>query len=221
VALASVGVQTPAAVTVRLARLASDLRVPVAASVLADVLRQPDLPPETRVELEELRVSLADDPIPDDESEPPPIAEPEIDLAVGRDHRLQIMEAVPTAFDTEVLTVSVNGTARRMAMSQIEAIAVAGVKNAHGRQVLVGDLMLDAPWSDREALRVVRILSTAFDPRGLVESDDALEAFRILLADMIDSSGGAPLPDPDSARGRPFKSFGSLADYQREVLGVA
>jgi hypothetical protein len=133
---------------------------------------------------------------------------------------LQVMEAVPTELLDDVLTINVNGTSRRMALDKVEAVAVGGVKE-EGRNLLVVDLMLDAPWSDREALRVVRLLSTAFDPRSLVDGPDALEAFRILLADLIDSSGAAPLPDPDSARGRPFKSFPSLDHYQREVLGVA
>ncbi len=46
-------------------------------------------------------------------------------------------------------------------------------------------------------------------------------AFQSLLDEMIGKSEAVPLPDPESARGRPFRSFNSLDEYQREVLGVA
>lgn len=82
------------------------------------------------------------------------------------------------------------------------------------------DLMLDAPWGDRAALRVVRLTSDSFDPRRLVGGEDSLQAFRKLLARLLELSDAVPLPDPDSARGNPFRSFPSIDAYEREVLGV-
>jgi membrane associated rhomboid family serine protease len=213
--------QTPTGIRVRLARLACSLGVTGAAAMVDEVLTAPDLPPEARAELDDLRSTLPDDaPLPE-EPEPDPGSGVALDLAVETEHTLQVMQAVPTSFEDEVLTIEVGGASRRMSLNQVEAVAVGGVNGENGRRVLVVDLMLDPPWSDREALRVVRILSTAFDPRGLAEGADAMEAFRTLLHEIIETSGAAPLPDPESARGRPFKSFPSLDHYQREVLGVA
>jgi len=219
--LQSVGSATPVGVRVRLARLATDLGVSAASSLVDDALARSDLPPDARAELEELRSTLPEDHPQMAKPAPSPVPVQAVDLSLGRDHTLHVMEAVPTALEDEVLTIDVNGTTRRMAMDQVEAVAVGGVTREGGRQFLVVDLMLDAPWSDRDVLRVVRFLSTGFDPRRLAAGADALEAFRTLLDEMIGLSGAVALPDPESARGRPFRSFGSMDEYEREVLGVA
>ncbi|MEJ2190327.1 MAG: hypothetical protein P8Y93_13140 [Acidobacteriota bacterium] len=88
------------------------------------------------------------------------------------------------------------------------------------KPVVVVDLLLDSPWGDRETLRIVRLTSDSFDPRGLVGGDDAMAAFRTLLDHLLKVSEAVPLPDPDAARGRPFRSFPSFEAYHREVLGV-
>jgi len=66
----------------------------------------------------------------------------------------------------------------------------------------------------------VRLTSDTFDPRAIVGGDDAMGALQTLLDQILRISDAVPLPDPDAARGRPFRSFGSLEEYQREVLGV-
>jgi hypothetical protein len=178
IALQRVTEETPVGVRVRLARLAAELNVSGASTLVQDVLTRADLPPEARTEMEALVASLPDDAPLEEEPEPglAPEGADELDLDVGTEHTLQVMEAVPTELLDDVLTINVNGTSRRMALDKVEAVAVGGVKE-EGRNLLVVDLMLDAPWSDREALRVVRLLSTAFDPRTLVDGPDALEAF--------------------------------------------
>ena len=57
-------------------------------------------------------------------------------------------------------------------------------------------------------------------PRAFFPGDDALLAFRSMLCHLLDISLAAPLPDWEAARGQPFRSFQSLADYERKVLGV-
>jgi hypothetical protein len=213
--------ETPTMVVMRLARVASELRMPAAVDLL-DRLSRRDLDPEAEVELERIRSELdLMEPVPQHVEEGSEGAELQPIAFDVRDHSLQVMEAVPTALDERTLTITIRGTSRRMSLSQIEAVSVAGVPGENGRPALVVDLMLDPPWSDRRDLRVIRFRSNDFDPRALVSADDALGAFKKLLDELIGCSGAAPLPDPESARGRPFKSFDSLEQYQREVLGVA
>jgi membrane associated rhomboid family serine protease len=213
--------ETPTMVVMRLARVASELRMPAAVD-LVGLLSRRDLAPEAEAELDRIRSELdVMEPVPQQPDEETDGAELQPLALDVREHSLQVMEAVPKQLDDRFLTIEINGTSRRMSLSQIEAVAVAGVPGENGRSMLVVDLMLDAPWSDREDLRVVRLLSTGFDPRSLVPGDDAMGAFKRLLDQLIGLSGGAPLPDPESARGRPFKAFDSLDHYQREVLGVA
>ena len=214
----SIGAATPEGVAFRWVRLASSLGLPTA-SVVDHLLLHADLPSDAREELHTLRRQPAESIQPDQpaaEEAAAPVAVPLAD-----DHDLQIMEATPESFDGHTLNIRVKGEVRRLVLERVEAVGVGGVRMDGGRQVLVVDLMLDAPWSDRHSLRIVRLMSTGFDPRKLAGGDSPMEAFRSLLGQMIDMSGAAALPDPESARGRPFRSFGSLDEYQREVLGVA
>ncbi len=213
---------TPAAVLVRLARIAATLGMSSAPALVDQAFGHPDLLPEAVDELQRLREGFAGLDLAEPESVEEPVAPDVMTISVSdQAHVLQVMEAVPTKLEGETLMIEVGGQARRMSLNQVEAVAVAGIRGEGGRQLLVVDLMLDAPWSDRESLRVVRMLSTAFDPRSLVEEGDAMDAFKKLLDDLIGFSDAAPLPDPESARGRPFRTFESLEGYQREVLGVA
>jgi len=47
-----------------------------------------------------------------------------------------------------------------------------------------------------------------------------MTAFQRFLDRILTVSEAVPLPDPQAARGQPFRSFGSLEEYQREVLNV-
>lgn len=221
-ALGQLAPDTPAVVLARLVRVAADVGMPSAPMLVEKTLACPDLPAEAADELERLRDRYhALTPAEDDDGMSAATADIEPISVSSTAHTLQVMEAVPTDLQGETLTLDVKGTPRRMSLTQVDAVAVAGFRNGSGRQVLVVDLMLDAPWSDRDALRVVRLLSSAFDPRTLIQADNAIDAFRRLVDELIKHSDAAPLPDPESARGRPFRSFESLHDYQCQVLGVA
>jgi hypothetical protein len=216
--------ETSTVVVLRLARIAAGLRLPAAAE-LVGILDRRELDMEVETELERVRSEVVSMDLSVEPSAGEPTAEPvepvEPVPVAELAHSLQVMEAVPRSLDEATLTLEIDGVSRRMSLSQVEAVAVAGVQGPDGRSTLVVDLMLDAPWSDREKLRVIRLLSNRFDPRSLVPADDAMAAFKKLLESLIAISGAAPLPDPDSACGRPFRSFDSLAHYQRDVLGVA
>ena len=45
--------------------------------------------------------------------------------------------------------------------------------------------------------------------------------FQKLLERILEISEAVPLPDPDAARGKPFKSFSTIDAYQTEVLNIA
>jgi membrane associated rhomboid family serine protease len=214
-ALRTVGPGTPIGPLVRLARSAGEAASPTAAPLARAALSRPDLPAEARPELAAI---AACEPAPQ-EAEPPAAPREGPLEAAAVAHRLQVVTAVPQALEDNNLVVLVDGATRRLSLPRIEAIAVGGIARPEKRPVVVVDLMLDAPWSDRRDLRVVRLLSTDFDPRSLSSGSDAQEAFRAFLARMADLSAAALLPDPDGARGRPFRTFASLEEFERMVLG--
>jgi hypothetical protein len=87
--------------------------------------------------------------------------------------------------------------------------------------VILVDLVLNWMTTANEKLRVVRLRTDQFDPRGLAPGvDSPAEALRRFLARLIERAGATPLPDVPSAQGRPFATFPSLVDYQRTVLLV-
>jgi hypothetical protein len=47
------------------------------------------------------------------------------------------------------------------------------------------------------------------------------EALRLVAALVLERSGATPLPDAEGARGRPFRVYADVADYEREVLQIA
>lgn len=216
-----VGAETAIGPLIRLVRAAQSLGAPATAALAAVALAREDLPPELRNEVAEIAGSAPEPPpTPPAEETEPRLADEPVEVAVV-EHGLQIMEAVPQSLDGKALVISVNGSSRRLGLGQIQAVAVAGVSRDGKRPVVVVDLMLDAPWSDRRNLRVIRLLSTGFDPRALAGGDNPHESFRAFLDQILDASGAAPLPDPEAARGRPFKTYGSLDDYHHRVLGVS
>jgi membrane associated rhomboid family serine protease len=216
-ALRSVGAGTPIGPLVRLARTAVQAGAPAAASFAREALSRPDLPADVRPELAAIAAAAA---TPTAAAGPTgsPVARLGSPAVV---HRLQVVAAVPQALEEDNLVIQVEGATRRLSLARIEAIAVGGVARSEKRPVVVVDLMLDAPGSDRRELRVVRLRSTDFDPRALAPGPDAAEAFRAFLGRIIELSGAAMLPDPDGARGRPFQTFASLPEYERAVLGVS
>jgi membrane associated rhomboid family serine protease len=214
-----VGSETAIGPLIRLLRTADSVSAPATAALAREALGRDDTPLELRADLEAIASTATEPPI--DRTRHPDAGEPEEPAeVVAVEHGLQVMEAVPRSLDGSTLMISVNGASRRLSLRQVQAVAVAGVARAGKRPVVIVDLMLDAPWSDRQDLRVVRLLSTGFDPRSLVSGNDVQEAFRALLAEILELSGAAPLPDPDAARGRPFKTYGSLTEYHHRVLGV-
>jgi len=136
-------------------------------------------------------------------------------------HTLRIVEAVPVRLDASGLVVEAAGGRRRVGYDGIQALAVAGIRDGEHSYIVV-DLLLDGPWTDAAALRVVRLKSSAFDPRKLAgDFEDPAAALRAVLDDLLRATEAVPLPDPQAAVGRPFAVFSSIEAYEREVLSAA
>jgi len=106
-------------------------------------------------------------------------------------------------------------------LSTVEAVAAAGVRGLATRPVVVIDLLLNWTEVEERPLQLLRWRSDHFDPAALrPEVGAGLQAFRGLLDALLEETGAVALPDPASARGRPFQVFESLEAYEREVLSL-
>jgi len=222
--------RTAPGVLTRLARVGAAVGASSAGYYASLALENPEIPPETRKDLEVIAArmiegsgqpaevasagQLSEDGGATTESSEQPLRVKKVE------HVLDIMEAIPRAWDSaRILRVEINGKKHKLRVDQVEAIAVGGIKSPGGAPYLLIDLMLDGPWSDRRKLRVIRIRSSSFDPMSLVEGENTMEAFRRLLMELLKCSEATPLPDPDSAVGKPFRRFGSIEEFEMEILG--
>ena len=135
-------------------------------------------------------------------------------------HAIQTMPGIPRKLDGDSIQIEVNGELRKLALNTIQAVAAVGIVRSGQKPVVLVDLLLDSPWDNRKNLRAVRLMSNSFDPRPLVGVEEALPAFQKFLIHVLEVSEAVPLPDPDSARGQPFRSFPSITAYQQEVLNA-
>jgi membrane associated rhomboid family serine protease len=213
---------TPPMVLARLARVGAKVGGGDVVGCAERALESDTLPDEMRADLEAIvNKAQALPPASGDATQAQPDSPTGSgDISGPVQHRLKVMDAVPEAWDNQKLTITVKGASRRMSMAQVQAIGVAGIAAAGGPPYVVVDLLLDAPWSDREALRVVRLRSNTFDPKTLIPTDDPQTSFRAVIESLLHVSGAVPLPDPEAVLGRPFRRFASIAEYEAEVLGV-
>lgn len=215
----------PGGALARLARTAALLAAPSSPRLLAAALASPDLPPDAHAELLRLQPPAA---VGREPGSPPDAAggygresaPPETGIPVaGGVPTLRVVEAIPRTVSETAVELEAGERVRVLLLEEVQAVAVAGIRRAGERPYLLIDLFLDPPWGSRE-VRVVRLLGSTFDPRRVVGGDEAIGAFRALIAALLEGSGGMPLPDPERARGNPFQVFESLEDYERELLGA-
>ena len=227
VARRSVDPSTPAGIVVRMARLAVELESPSAETLIETAVAHPEVPDGARSELQEKLAVLPSHPEGTSNIVQGPVEaggeygdeEQQVEAPAAK-RSLQAMAATPRSLDGGTLTIEVDGVQRSMGLAQIQAVGVGGISRQGRRPVVVVDLLLDSPWGDRTTLRAIRLTSDSFDPRELVGGDNSLAAFQKFLQHVLDVSEAVPLPDPDAACGNPFRPFASLAEYQREVLGI-
>jgi membrane associated rhomboid family serine protease len=135
---------------------------------------------------------------------------------------LKIAEGIPTDLQERSLYLRLEGQEQKVKLRyrKVHAIAVGAVHGLGSAPVVVIDLLLN--WNDLEAedLRIVRLRGDRFDPRDLLPSAPVSDGLRPFISLLLKRTRAAPLPDRESARGRPFREFESLESYQREVLQV-
>ncbi len=213
----------PAALLLRIARLGVRLQVPDVDSMIDVAISHPETPPEARAELESARpdpegTSAATE---GDEGFPETGGNDEVDAEINVvTHTIQTMFGIPRKLEGESIQLEVNGELRKLALNTIQAVTAVGIVRAGQKPVVLVDLLLDSPWDNRKNLRAVRLMSNSFDPRPLVGVEDPLPAFQKFLVHVLDVSEAVPLPDPDSARGQPFRSFPSIKAYEQDVLNA-
>jgi len=207
---------TPTGVLLRLVRLAVDLGSDQASALASVALSQPEIPPEAREELEEIAAlarPVADTGSTSSATQDTAEDEPVVYSVIAK-------RVVPRRLDGQTLEVEFDGKRHSVDLATVQVIAVCGVARAAQKPVVLVDLLLDSPWGDRPKLRAIRMTSDNFDPRQMVGGDDGMTAFQIWLERLFDVSGAVPLPDPDAARGKPFRSFSTIDAYEKEVLGI-
>ena len=219
----AVNSSAPAALLLRIARLGVKLQTPDVDSMIDAAVAHPEIPPEARAELESAR-SLSDERNAATQAEEgchetgdDDLIDPEINVVT---HIIQTMSGIPRKLEGESIQLEVKGELRKLSLTTIQAVAAVGIVRAGQKPVVLVDLLLDSPWDNRKNIRAVRLMSNSFDPRPLMRIDEPLAAFQKFLVHVLDVSEAVPLPDPDSARGQPFKSFPSIKAYEQEVLNA-
>jgi hypothetical protein len=147
--------------------------------------------------------------------------EPEISPSSNR-RPLRVIDAIPRELEEGALWLEVDGKGRtRLPLSRVDAVAAGGVHGLNRKAVILIDLALDWTADAEQPLRVLRLRSDRYDPRALVcGAGSPLQAARQLVSALITAARALPLPDPDSARGEPFRIFRDLASYEEQVLGA-
>jgi membrane associated rhomboid family serine protease len=144
-----------------------------------------------------------------------------VEVATGAPLRsLRVMEAVPLELEDDALWLEVEAKGRtRLPFARVDAVAAGGVHGLSGKAGILIDLALDWTGDADEPLRVLRLRSDRYDPRYLMGSTGKpLEVMSKFASLLIARARAVPLPDPEAARGQPFKVFRDLASYEAEVL---
>ena len=142
--------------------------------------------------------------------------------ALPRFNGLQTVNAIPTELQEDVLYFQLDdGRRAKVRYEQVEAIAVAALRHTANKTVVIVDLLLN--WSELSdaPLRSIRLRSDRYDPARLIHPlSSPTKTLRALLDELLKRTNATPLPDPESATGRPFRVYKYVRAYQRQVLKV-
>ena len=149
------------------------------------------------------------------------VAQPDLS-SLPRFDGIQPVAAVPTRLTNEVLYFRLDdGRKAKVRYPEIQALAVAAVRDVSSKPVVVIDLLLNWTELSDAPLRSIRLRSDQFDPAQLVPPAGTPTAnLRSFLAELQHRSQALPLPDADAVLGQPFTVFKFLRSYQRRVLKV-
>ncbi len=152
------------------------------------------------------------------EREPSRVSALDVDLRSAR--TLDAVVAVPLELADEGIEIqTLDGKKKLVRYERVEAAAVSAVHGLATKPVLVLDLVLNWKAPASETLRVIRLRGDRYDPRRFFPGHaSAVDALRSIVKIVLERSGAAPLPDAESAEGRPFASFDAVDTYHRQVL---
>jgi membrane associated rhomboid family serine protease len=221
IALRCVVPSTPGAVLLRMAKLGLAIDASGVESMVRAALAHPDVPPEARPELEVALWGFSKErSLPSVQAGTAKLARPV--FAPGADTMIgiQVTEAVPFAIEGHQLTVDCSGFFQHIDLRTVRTVAAGLLARRGRRPVALLDLLFERPGEHSGALSTVRIFSDRFDPRALVGGTEAMQAFWVFAARVLEASRAVALPSPEGARGAPSASFASLAEYHCQVLGV-
>ncbi len=148
----------------------------------------------------------------------PPQAEAGDASATGRGHEIETC-GVESLQAYGVLMRGSQGGSDLLPYAAIETVVVGGIAAAP-RPFLVLDLVLAR--TSGEVRRVMRLLSTEFDPRHLVNRPElsGIDAFRAVVKTIVAGAGARVVPADLLAPGR-IPTFPSLEAYERDALAPA
>ncbi len=201
-ALESAPSSTPAAVLLRLVRLAKTIGSQEVLKAANRILKNPGLPPETLKELEQFLGKTRKE-VP---------SSPELSL--------RVINGVPKKIkDRKLIFSSDKEEGFALTLELVKLVAVVGIRQPDEAPLLVLDLLLDTPWNTSKEIRVVRMLSNKFNPQNIVENaSDTLEAFRRLVDIVLLESAAEVFPDAEAVRGSSITLYSSLEQYEKALL---
>jgi hypothetical protein len=209
---------TPAALLLRMARLALASEHPDAEGFVRRTMSHPELPRDALPELEVALWALTR------QRRQEQTASPEDQTAESsaraESMRFTVTTAVPLGLDGSTLNLDVHGHVQAVDLKAVKAVAAAVLARPGRGAGGILDLLVETDVGRSRKLRCIRVLTDAFDPRTLVEADTVLDAFRELVCRILEMTSAVPLPDGDAARGQPFQSYPSIDAYERDVLGI-
>ena len=109
---------------------------------------------------------------------------------------------------------------RTFPLEKIKGISVVKISPLGDRPYLLIDLLLDElKGLKKDALRLIRLSSTNFNPQKLFPSAPGpLDAFKVFTTSMLKMTGAMPFPDLESVELRKVATFPSVNDYENALL---
>ncbi len=213
-------------------------RVEAALEHLAAAAANPNLPPECKAQVAELRAQAEKK-----RGVPVPIAEPVLQPSAGRPAFAQDFAASPTAttgvwfrakpkivacrlrrLADEGLELEVQAKSARVSWERLAAVGVgvlpAGSPNGGPKNLVLMDLVVSATTPDG-APTVLRIPGGALGLEALYPGTPPPEAFRQLLAKLLARSRAKGLTDVEGLSSGNYPRFANVAELEKAFYGAA
>lgn len=215
--------ELPPPLLMRLARAASGVDRALAGSVAGRALAHPELPPDFRPELGEILEAAprpaAGGGAPTAAAFAPPGAAAE-EEEEGPRPAFQLIAAVPQRLAEDRIVMDLDGKGRvSLKYAKIFGLGAAQIEELGYQPYFVLDIFLDRLKADAEAVRVVRCLTSLFDPLDLEPGElDSARAFRTLVTRLRSATGVSLYPEsPAAFRPQAFPTFESIRRYEQEI----